>query len=1585
MPAPATAVTTTHEPVSVPQYSEAVADGGDELVSMDDCHYGSQALPWRKETLLPRQPRPVPRPSNQTGLPDNLKYGIESLSGFNLDRVKVHYNSHRPAQLQALAYAQGSEIHLAPGQERHLPHEAWHVVQQASGRVKSRVQLKNGDGVNHDHGLEHEADVMGRAAMRYDAASHSGVAGDRTWAASSVVQRMPVAALNTIDVKMDEEELREKIVALRQILRNAQSIVSTFPLISVRTETYLSIKATLMGSIVSLTNSLRRSARDPFLEKWNEGLAPRALARYTPGSRAMKYTPVDAKAGFAGNAADSNFLNQWSKKKIADKKMNADKKMAGMMPLILPAPALPEDLLIALKLFFGHTANFVPEENLGRDFLSTQHGNYYRSSLDVIRKKSSASLKRTATELFEDVQAVLPTGQTFQVINRPFHQAVLDAGKLGSNIGGMKFIGDASNRLNYAFYPSSGGSHTGALGLIQNVYRTLQVSGGQDSVKGEDSPPIPVGEEFSPVVPEHQLLPASDQNYHDLLLSDRGALIAEVAAEISRKYHNDKDGDGVRIVPIQSASHASLILALVYPADISAERQLSEKTWRELFITTFNEAARSKKLQTRLTHRGSFGFLYPTASSVGGPVRIWPGLAPPAIFKELVFSTLDKLAIDQELFPGVHFQAPAESAPSSSPKGKATLHMEALKAAVRYAQDVMRETSAANGPAQLVAWLAARLQRNLVKAGVLLGLEETSDSLEPEDSYLKSALATENLMEYSYLLEAMRAGETSEHDPYPAYLRRKLAIPADQASTEYRETETFYLDSGMQAIVNAHLLARKWQEQMKRVTEGGELNTIDLYSYFEYAMVDKLNLKLNARNRTKEGHIDLAGFNHMLATTFKDISPAIIAADLNPVLTSVTAKDTQIPYAAVFARFSASPSSGSKSPTIPIVDVTNASLDKVAELNLGAGYENFIVVESLSKHQQLGADKFTMGRLSAVGSKEFVALAKLMLRPIEEAAYHRLPAMYRLRMDRVFYGDSTQTRDSFAISQLKAAPDYDRFMELAGPDLSRQWQALNKDASATADEVQERFLAMNTLLNQGLAQYKKALLSDASGRRDLDEAYKSLPRAAQRRLQNELEQELDKDEFENALVQRSFLMTGVPTSGIENAGNTCYLAAALNMLAFTPHRSLFQPRDDDPDAVLRAMVLTLLNAIRAGQLITRPAVTRLLSALDHAELLEGPNGFGAQRPLHAQRDPAEVMEYLLNYFGIAAEERFQLQHTASNRINPGTAVPVQNGNAAGYTEVNAEGNFPALTSSDWMIKLPISDGDNLFQLLDRYQAESNVEQFTAVYNHQVFRGPGVARTVLGTQTPDTISIQLVRWEFTRGQVRKNQRAIDMPAVFFLNNVEYHLEAVIHHQGTRAQGGHYTASTLDRQRGWLYRDDASVAPDPQFSEKKDLGYIYTYVRTGLPADEIEQMPEPVEAQDGEQPLDQADEWDFGLQNLDMPYLGLDLQGGYPDGEFSTLTDDDFYASLPPFALGDASSHPYDHEENLDMPSLEHDVQNGAPGDDSGLAITHDWAPGLWDPGSPAFSWPPLAPDAEGFWFGGEFIDTSPATQFMTPDQ
>ena len=50
----------------------------------------------------------IHKKENNTGLPDNLKTGMENLSGVSLDDVQVHRNSDKPAQVQAHAYAQGA-------------------------------------------------------------------------------------------------------------------------------------------------------------------------------------------------------------------------------------------------------------------------------------------------------------------------------------------------------------------------------------------------------------------------------------------------------------------------------------------------------------------------------------------------------------------------------------------------------------------------------------------------------------------------------------------------------------------------------------------------------------------------------------------------------------------------------------------------------------------------------------------------------------------------------------------------------------------------------------------------------------------------------------------------------------------------------------------------------------------------------------------------------------------------------------------------------------------------------------------------------------------------------------------------------------------------------------------------------------------------------------------------------------------------------------------------------------------------------------------------------------------------------------
>jgi len=101
-----------------------------------------------------------------TGAPDNMMAGIEASTGIPMDDVRVHYNSDKPAQLNAKAFTKGSDIHIAPGQESSLGHELGHVVQQKQGRVKPTLQFKGVD-INDDLALEREADEIAKKATQF--------------------------------------------------------------------------------------------------------------------------------------------------------------------------------------------------------------------------------------------------------------------------------------------------------------------------------------------------------------------------------------------------------------------------------------------------------------------------------------------------------------------------------------------------------------------------------------------------------------------------------------------------------------------------------------------------------------------------------------------------------------------------------------------------------------------------------------------------------------------------------------------------------------------------------------------------------------------------------------------------------------------------------------------------------------------------------------------------------------------------------------------------------------------------------------------------------------------------------------------------------------------------------------------------------------------------------------------------------------------------------------------------------------------------------------------------------------------------
>ena len=140
-----------------------------------------------------------------------------------MDDVKVHYNSDKPAQLNAHAYAQGTDIHIASGQVKHLPHESWHVVQQKQGRVQpTMMMMKAKVPINDGQVLEKEADIMGTKALQMKPFSLSNVGAEKSVQKKGVVQKVdgdPSEGLN--------EHLDLVIPGVEEIEYNIMSNINT--------------------------------------------------------------------------------------------------------------------------------------------------------------------------------------------------------------------------------------------------------------------------------------------------------------------------------------------------------------------------------------------------------------------------------------------------------------------------------------------------------------------------------------------------------------------------------------------------------------------------------------------------------------------------------------------------------------------------------------------------------------------------------------------------------------------------------------------------------------------------------------------------------------------------------------------------------------------------------------------------------------------------------------------------------------------------------------------------------------------------------------------------------------------------------------------------------------------------------------------------------------------------------------------------------------------------------------------------------------------------------------------------------------
>lgn len=857
---------------------------------------------------------------NKTRLPNDLKSGLESLSGLSPDDFSVHYSSDKPSQIGASAYAEGKDTHVASGQEKHLPHEALHVVKHVQGR------------------------------------------------AQPTIQRMPLHAIDYARKTCGEEETKEleKISGIISLYAYSKKISGE----GRKPEMIRNFKDRLLEEVRKLT----AIDMDTFIEKWNSQLNNILMSLSKPEppdpntSRKRPHFQVNPSS-FSPAKKRPKDLSRWMEKSLKDKKMTPRLKLKNLMnSLIDTQDTLPEDIWVALELFFVHTATFTPENMQGRDMIARQEGSYFRTSTHALKDLNRHILRN-----------IIPRSRmTYSTLNVKLLEILLAHGRLSSNIAGMELFQmgpsgqvtpkskdklSLSHILNFdatfGRYQSAQGSHVGSVGLPSNAFKTMR------STHRMQAPPLKVeltgiGEELARlggIVDPNLLQTTNTENYHDFLLGNRAQLVKEISDMINGDGECQKQG----ITAIQSPNHPSLI---VFHQSYGSDK--NEKEWREKFIVEFNRSVADLGYQTQLTHRGSFGFLYPTASSVGGPVRIWPGIMPDEIFRDIMISTINMITTNT-VRPNIG-QVLIDP-------GHPPLHIETLKTAVARTLNIINTSKSRYRVDFLYQWLLNRVESNLKKANLLLQeIKQCKTKALLEQHYLKTTSVVENLMEYGTILIAMTTGgREQQKDVYPEYASKVLL-----KETTEKHLSTFYLDSGMQAIVAANILAKA---HINKADEGKtEFKVLNMKTYFEYDLIKKDKLCLKQLTQYE--------------------MPDIISADLSPVF---TARDVMPEHKDIFAQIGANPQRPGI--IVPIIDITNSTLSHAASLDLDRHYANYIIVESLSKHHQLGGDKYTMGRLIAVGDNAFLGLASEIVGPIAEEAYDPLWANQRLIMDKTFYGN----------------------------------------------------------------------------------------------------------------------------------------------------------------------------------------------------------------------------------------------------------------------------------------------------------------------------------------------------------------------------------------------------------------------------------------------------------------------------------------------------------------------------------------------------------------------------------------------------
>ncbi|HZX27914.1 MAG TPA: DUF4157 domain-containing protein [Telluria sp.] len=776
--------------------------------------------------------------SSADGLPAPLRTGIEQLSGLSMADVQVHRNSPKPAQLQAHAYAQGNQIHLAPGQERHLPHEAWHVVQQKRGRVQATTQLKPDVNINDTPALEREADTMGALAASTPAAHAEPRPLAKSAAAGAVVQ--PVWDMTAVDA--DTTEQIQRLAALRE-----KYILAAFKKYAATDHGAAGRLDALLDQILA-DGGANDAVKELLLQTYDDHAPHTAAAimttiesapavRMAPGNTQLIGTVLrDRMAAWRARLGQRQ-----GKSSDAARKRGKLHRQTGAQSLLMLTHTAPAD----------DTAG--NEHRQGKDLrpTATTHFDYFRTG----ENRQSQFFKHQNRKQFVFVDPVYN-----------FYKELDDAAQ-------FKNMAAITPGISHAEFDRGRYQHSGYGAEVNSYAKEKLLTQGGKAFKGDTTPAIDAQ-------PKRYM-----DTTHQALVSGYLDAASDPQTDFAKSHASTVLDHCRQIVAQLAALHPANFRIVVagqhsefftYPCPIiepkgPALTTATIKPHMDFLMNAFNRGSKVKMYQ-----RNSFGFLYPTIADLQRSIRLWPGQLDPDYY---VAKMTQALALyDTWLGLGRPGGGPPDAvAPSAAITPGHAQHetlFSTLARAMSHVRGVVKKGGFQPGPT--LDYVQQRLIGNLTKAQMLLKMQRSSNfhGMDKGDLFLEVTQVIENLNEFGLqLVELQQWAPTSMEFGAAVHAAYGAAI----AQHGYHLNGAALTHSGMQAGMIAMMLRKQ--------------SRFDLGpAYFEFpgsALNDKI-AKDARQGRT--GHYDPAynfthhdEVGHHAVAPFKDSDHQCIIVDITNV------------------------------------------------------------------------------------------------------------------------------------------------------------------------------------------------------------------------------------------------------------------------------------------------------------------------------------------------------------------------------------------------------------------------------------------------------------------------------------------------------------------------------------------------------------------------------------------------------------------------------------------------------------------------------------------------------------------------------